>query len=261
MLNAVAKFRQELTVGKKSIGIGVTLSDPLITEAIADSVDFLWFDLEHAAMSPEKMYAHLLAARGKNKPGIVRVTQGTTPLIKTALDGGADGIIAPQVRSVDEVKRVVNDCRYPPLGIRGFGPRVPSNYGRSLGADYLQDANKNVFVAVMIENVDALEVVEEIASIPGLDSLVIGPSDLSLSIGENNVYAPQTQEAMKRIIKAAKNAGKFIGAGMGVDVKFALHLAKMGVQWLQVGQDFDHLVKAITGSYSSFHKEWEANCP
>jgi 2-keto-3-deoxy-L-rhamnonate aldolase RhmA len=258
MLKAAERFRKELKDGKKSIGIGITLSDPLLTDAIADSVDFLGYDLEHASMSPENMYAHLAVARGKNKPGIVRVTDGTTALIKAALDGGADGIIVPQVRTVEEVERIVGDCRYPPLGVRGFGPRVPSNYGRSQGADYLQAANQNLFVAVMIENADALQAVDAIACIHGLDSLVIGPADLSLSLGESSVYSARTQDAMRMIIAAALSAGKFIGAGMGVDVKFALHLAEMGVQWLQVGQDFDHLVKGMDAVYSAFHQGWDS---
>ena len=93
------------------------------------------------------------------------------------------GHIAPQVRSAAEVQRAVDDCRYPPQGKRGYGPRVPSNFGRSGGDDYVAAANAGVFAAVMIETREAVEAIDDIYAIPGLDSIVLGPYDLSGSLG------------------------------------------------------------------------------
>ena len=254
MKDVIAKFRQTLQNGKKCFGVGITFADPLVSEALGDSVDFLWIDLEHSTMSPEIANGHMLAARSTRVPALVRVPQGLTHLIKSALDGGADGIIVPQVYSVEEVTSIVADCRYPPVGRRGFGPRVPSNYGRSGGQEYVDDANANIFVTVMIETAQALEQVEAIAAVPGLDSLVIGPADLSMAIGEGrNVNSLRTEAAIRRIVAAAHSNGKFVGAGMGVSVEFALKLAKSGVQWLQVGQDFDHMIHSIDELRSSFN--------
>lgn len=245
-MNAINHFRRRLAQGESCIGASISFSDPRVTDALADSVDFLWIDLEHSFMSPETLSAHLLAARGRNKPGLVRVTGSSTPFIKPVLDMGADGIIVPQVRSVAEVAQIVNDCRYPPLGRRGFGPRVPTNYGRDETSAYIERANHDLFVAVQIENSEALAVVEEIAHIPGLDSLVIGPMDLSGSLGRlGDVEHPTLVAAIERIVAAARAASLSVGAGMGTDPEYASKLAKRGVQWLQVGSDFGYMIQAI----------------
>src|SRR5437764_3084793 len=134
-MTPIVHFRERLRAGDVCIGASITLADPHVTAALADSVDFFWIDLEHSTMSPEALNGHLLAARSKNKPALVRVTGSGTPFIKPVLDAGADGIIVPQVRTAAEVYRIVRDCRYPPIGHRGYGPRVTSNYGRDGGPD------------------------------------------------------------------------------------------------------------------------------
>lgn len=258
MYEAIAKFRQDLQDGKKCIGIGITLADPLVSEALADSVAFLWIDLEHSTMSPEILTGHLLAARSKKIPAIVRVSEGCTHLIKSALDAGADGIIIPQVRSVDEVRNLVEDGRYPPFGRRGFGPRIPSNFGRWGGEAYIEESNKNVFLAAMIETREAFEAIEQIVSVPGLDSIVIGPADLTLALGEKrNLRSPVVDAAIKQITGTALAAGKYVGSGMGVDVNFALDLAAYGVQWFQVGLDFEHLIQNFDATRTSFNERWK----
>jgi 2-keto-3-deoxy-L-rhamnonate aldolase RhmA len=159
------------------------------------------------------------------------------------LDAGADGVIVPFVRTVEEVRQVVADCRYPPVGNRGFGPRVPSNYGRDGGSEYLERANRNVFVAVQIETAEALEAVDDIARVPGLDSLVIGPWDLSGALGRlGDVQHPEVVAAIKTIISKARAAGLAVGAGMNADADYACVMAKRGVQWIQLGCDFGYLV-------------------
>lgn len=234
--------------GEICIGAGITFCDPLVSDALADSVDFFWIDLEHGSMSPELLNGHLLAARGRGVPAIVRVGAAMTPCIKPVLDSGADGILCPQVRSVADVQRVVDDCRYPPLGARGFGPRVPSNYGRDGGNDYVERANRDVFVAVQIENTDALAALDEIVAIEGLDSLALGPSDLAASLGHTNDLAhPEVEAAIDTIIAKAREAGLFMGAGMGPDPGYAAALARRGVQWLQVGGDYSYLVNYMEG--------------
>lgn len=243
----IRTFRHRLKAGHTLVGAGVTFSDPLVSEALADGVDFLWIDLEHSAMSPEVLNGHLLAARGRGTPAIVRVAGGGAAFLKPVLDAGATGIIVPQVRSADEVRAVVADCRYPPQGRRGFGPRVPTNYGGYASTPaYVREANRAVFVSVMIETREALEEIEEIVAIPGLDSVVIGPTDLSGGIARlGDVRAPAVTAAVKRIVGAARKAGKPVGAGMGTDPEFARHLARLGVQWLQVGGDYRCLIERM----------------
>ncbi len=194
-------------------------------------------------MSPEALAGHLLAARAGCKPAIVRVTGSDTPFIKPVLDAGADGIIVPRIRRVDEVIRVVGDCRYPPKGNRGYGPRVPSNYGRDGGSNYVRRANENLFVSVQIETREALEALDEILAVPGLDSVVVGPWDLSSALGRlGDVEHPDVISAIETIARKARGAGMFVGAGMGPDADYALKMARRGIQWLQVGGDCGYLI-------------------
>jgi 2-keto-3-deoxy-L-rhamnonate aldolase RhmA len=246
MFDSIRQFRADLRSGHVLIGGAVTLADPLISDALADSVDFLWIDLEHSPMSPESLSGHLLAARRHTVPALVRVAGSATPWIKPVLDSGACGIVVPQVRSAEEVRQVVADCRYPPLGRRGYGPRVPSNYGRDGGPAYVEQANRDLFVAVQIENADALADVDQIVAVPGLDSLVIGPYDLSASLGVmGEVEHASVISAIKRIVAKAHQAGLFVGAGMGTDPTYARRMIERGVQWLQVGSDYSYMIQRV----------------
>ncbi|NWF70320.1 MAG: 4-hydroxy-3-methylbut-2-en-1-yl diphosphate synthase [Chloroflexi bacterium] len=243
MFEPILRFRQRLAQGQTCVGASITFSDALVSDALADSFDFFWIDLEHSAMSPEVLQAHFLAARAHGVPALVRVPGSGTAFIKPILDSGASGIIVPQVRSAAEVRAIVGDCRYPPVGQRGYGPRVPSNYGRDGGADYIERANRAIFVAVQIENRAALAAIDEIVAVPGLDSIALGPWDLSASLGlMGQVEHPEVQAALDRIIQAARAAGLFVGSGMGADARYAEHLARRGVQWLQVGGDYNYML-------------------
>jgi len=242
-MESINAFRAKLTAGTLCLGAAVTFSDPLVTEALCDAVDFIWIDQEHSPLSPEAVQAHLLAARSRNTPALVRVTAGETAFIKPVLDAGADGIIVPQVKTVAEVERAVADCRYPPQGRRGYGPRVPSNFGRSGGADYVARANAGVFASVMIETREAVEAIDAIVAIPGLDSIVLGPYDLSGSLGHlGEVEHPEVVAALEHVIARAQAAGKFVGSGMGADPDYAVRMGKRGVQWVQLGGDYGYLV-------------------
>jgi 2-keto-3-deoxy-L-rhamnonate aldolase RhmA len=244
-VNPIESFREAMRAGRLQVGAGIGFSDPLVSDALAGSLDFLWIDLEHSPVSPESLAGHLLAARARAKPAIVRVPSVGTAFVKPVLDLGADGVIVPQVRTVEEVRQTVADCRYPPVGTRGFGPRVPSNYGRVPTLEFVAAANRELFVAVMIETAEALAAIDEIVRVPGLDSVVLGPWDLSGALGMlGDVEHPRVLAAIDRVVAAARGAGIFVGAGMGVSADFAASMAKRGCQWLQLGGDHGYLVWA-----------------
>ena len=243
MFDPVMRFRQRLAQGQVLAGPGICLTDPQASEALADSFDFLWYDMEHSPMSMEALRTHLMVARGKNKPAIVRVGGSDTAFIKPVLDAGASGIVVPQVRSVEEVRSVVSDCRYPPVGRRGFGPLIPTNYGRSAGPEYVATANAQLFVSVMIETAEAVAAIDQIVALPGLDSVVLGPWDLSGSLGRlGEVGHPEVVAALEQVIASAKAAGLSVGSGMPADPEFAALQVRRGVQWLQLGGDCGYLV-------------------
>jgi len=244
-------FRQRLRDGEVLLGSGIGLTDPQVSDALADSVDFLWVDLEHTPMSPEAMRGHLLAARSRRRAMVVRVPGSDTAIIKPVLDAGAPGIVVPQVTSVDEVRRVIDDCRYPPLGRRGFGPLVASDYGR-MGDGYVARADSSVFVSVMIECTEAVDVIDEIVALPGLDSVVLGPNDLSGSLGVlGQMDHPDVVAAMERVIAAAQAHNMPVGSGMPIDLEFAVLQASRGVQWLQIGGDISYMMNATQDTMTS----------
>lgn len=245
MYESLQKFRARLAAGQVCLGASISLSDPAVTEALGPSCDFFWIDLEHSPLGLESLQGHLIAARATGTPALVRVPSSAVAWIKRVLDTGAGGVIVPQVRSAAEVRQVVADCRYAPAGARGYGPRRAALYGQIAGADYLQHAQRDLFVAVQIENAAALEQIDEIAACEHLDSIVLGPWDLSFALGlPGQVSHPDVRRALSRIVAAARGAGKFVGSGCGCDAAIARQLLQLGVQWLQLGGDTDYLQHA-----------------
>ncbi len=249
MLAPIIEFRRRLEAGEIMFGPGVYLTDPLISEMLADSCDFLWYDLEHQLMSNEALRNHLMAARGKQTPSIVRVP-GPHPgpvVLKPILDAGAGGIVVPQVKTVDEVRQIVNNCRYPPMGERGTWPMIPTNYTRDDIDEYYAQANKYLFVSIMIETKEAAEAIDDIIAIDGLDGVCLGLADLSGSFGVmGQTDHPKVIGAAERVIASCKAAGKPVGMGQGTNVDVICEMFDRGIQWMQTGADCVYMVEFLT---------------
>lgn len=242
MYGNAKKFRAKMDSGQLCLGPGITFADAAVTESIGPTVDFVWIDLEHNPTNLQTMLGHLIAARAATTMALVRVPSSEVGWIKRVLDSGAEGIILPQAQSYEEVAAFVAACRYPPLGVRGFGPRRPTNYGRIGGQEYLKSANRELFVVAQIETAGALNDLDRIVQIEGLDSLVVGPYDISGSLGVlGQVEHPIVTDAITRVVATGRKAGLYIGMGMGASADFALKAAKTGVQWVQVGNDFEYM--------------------
>jgi len=124
-----------------------------------------------------------MTTKGTNATPLVRVPWNEHVIIKQMLDIGAPGIIIPMVRNAAEAKKAVQACMYPPLGIRGYGPRRPSNFGRNGGAEFCKPANESIIVIPQLEHIEAVNDIDAIARVPGVSAIVIGPNDLSGSMG------------------------------------------------------------------------------
>lgn len=179
-MNAIelkAKWRR----GEPSAGMWMSLTDITVAEMIRDvGLDWVAIDTEHVALDLGRLQ-NLLIALG-DTPTLVRVP-GKDPIhIKRVLDMGAAGVIVPHVYSADEARRAVAACKYPPVGIRGAGPRRPSRYGRE-EKEYLARANASTIVAIMIETLDVVNDFDAVLEVEGLDACMIGAVDLSASMG------------------------------------------------------------------------------
>src|SRR6266851_735325 len=161
MENAI-KFRDKIGRGEVCIGTFITCTDPAITEALCSVSDFVWIDTEHNALSLETVQAHLMATKGSDTASLVRVPWNDPVLIKPVLDIGAAGVIVPLVKTADDVRLAVSACRYPPQGVRGYGPRRPSHFGTRGGAEYCKLANETIITIVQIEQVEAINNIAEI---------------------------------------------------------------------------------------------------
>jgi 2-keto-3-deoxy-L-rhamnonate aldolase RhmA len=188
-----------------------------------------------------------MATKGSDTTPLVRVPWNDPVLIKPVLDIGAAGVIVPFVRTADEARRAVAACLYPPEGVRGFGPRRPSNFGRLDGPDFCREANATVLPIIQIEHKDAVENIDAILGVPGLASIVFGPNDLAASMGyTGQPRHPNVVRGIDAVIASARRAGVFVGAGAGDDPQLLGDWVAKGVQWLSMGADFKLLVRAAT---------------
>lgn len=150
-------FREKMSRGEVCIGTAITFYDPAISESLAGDFDFIWIDAEHNAMSLETIQLHLMAVRGTTTFPVVRVAWNDPVLLKPVLDIGAPGVVVPLIRTADDAKLAVSACRYPPEGIRGYGPRRAARYGRDSGPEYCRQANESIMINVQIEHIDAVK--------------------------------------------------------------------------------------------------------
>jgi len=239
----IEKFRQSIKNGEKLIGSNVSLNDISSTELITSFMDFVWLDMEHGGINIKTVEGHIMMAKKNGKVALVRVPRLGEDWIKMVLDSGAHGLIVPQIKSHAEVRDVVEITRYYPEGKRGFGPRVPLGYG-NIGniRDYLEWANKNIYIAIQIETKEAYRDLDKILAIKGFDAICIGPADFSLSMGYfADISCSAFVEILEDVIRRAKSAKKDVGFGTGADLDYCKKIIKLGVDWLQVGEDFNYI--------------------
>jgi 2-keto-3-deoxy-L-rhamnonate aldolase RhmA len=197
-------LKRRLRAGEVTIGAWISFSESAVAEIMAGTgFDWILIDTEHAPFSPEGLQTVLTAFNGRNSVPIVRVPWNNPAIIKQALDLGAGGVLVPMVNSADEARAAVAACRYPPEGIRGFGPRRASDYYRRV-TEYVASANESVIIALQIEHIDAVESVSEIAAVPGIDVICLGPNDLSGSMGLlGQIEHPSVTDAIHRVLDEA----------------------------------------------------------
>jgi 4-hydroxy-2-oxoheptanedioate aldolase len=168
--------------------------------ACASQPDFVCIDMEHGPISPETGEAMVRAAAVHRMAALVRVPGVDAAAIGQALDWGASGVLVPRVDSARDAARVVDAARYPPQGTRGAGPGRASGYGRDIAGALARAAQETV-VAVQVETVAGLDAVAEIAAVPGVDLVFIGPGDLGIGLQAAGRPEPIT-EAIETILSA-----------------------------------------------------------
>ena len=204
-------FRARLKRRDQLLGTMVTLPSAATAEILAGlGFDWLFIDGEHGPLETAELAAVLQVA-GPKTACIVRVPEAAEVPIKKALDLGADGIIAPQVNTAEQAANVVRFARYAPEGARGVGLARAHGYGQRFG-EYLAAANREIAVVIQAEHALAVENIESIVRVPGVDAVLLGPYDLSASLGKmGRVDDPTVVAAIRRVTEACRAVGMPLG--------------------------------------------------
>jgi 2-keto-3-deoxy-L-rhamnonate aldolase RhmA len=220
---------------------------PMVPEMIAlAGAHCLWFDSEHLATTTETMTLLVQAARGANADTVVRVKNGEYGAAARMLDNGATGIMYPQVREPEDVARLVEQTRFAPVGRRGadFGIAA-ALWGMVPLAEVHRYQNEQVKLLIQIETPESVACIDEIASVPGISMLFIGPGDLSLTMGlPIDPEAPHILDVMQRTADAAQKHGLHWGMP-ALSLDHAARILSMGGRFLAQGGDTSVLLKAV----------------
>lgn len=227
--------KRRMQAGQAALGLTITMGAPLAGKACAlAGFDFVMVDNQHGNFSDSDNQAAFDAiALGGAMPAI-RVQQNDYYTIGRALDRGAMGIIVPMVNSPEEAREVVRGCKYPPQGGRSFGPFGTDH----LGKDYAARINDEVYVAVQIETITAVERAEEILSVEGIDGCWVGPADLGLSMGVD-LNTPEGKAAHTEAIRSVLAVCQRLGKVPGIAARSwnAKEFVDMGFRYITVGSE------------------------
>lgn len=231
--------KQKLAKKEPVIGVCLHLTDPSLYEMTSlAGFDYIWMDLEHHAYSVETANGLMRAARVGTSDIMARPAKGEFMRMARMLEAGAHGILYPRCDNADEAREVVRWSKFAPLGTRGFDGGNPDMPYCSMDmGEYIKFANDNTWNVIQIEDPKALEHVDEIASIEGVDVLMLGPADFSILAGIPGQFQhPKIDEALKALQKAADRHGKAWGTVAGTTQRIQ-ELVNRGALWTTCGCD------------------------
>ena len=249
------RFKAGLRSGRRQIGLWASLASPISTEVIAGSgFDWLLLDMEHSPNDLRDIYSQLQVMAEGTASAVIRMPSDEPTMIKRILDTGAQSLMIPNVEDPDQARRVVASTRYAPRGMRGFSqaPRA-ARFGRV--ADYHTKCEAEICVIVQLESTQALDNLEAIAAVEGVDGIFIGPGDLSTSfgyLGQQNhpEVARQIEEVIRRICRTGKPAGILTS-----NEELAHRYVVAGTTYTAVGSDIGVLARASEALASRFRAD------
>ena len=234
------KLKARLRAGECCIGAQLGLNDPSIAEIFGRAgYDWISIDTEHAPHTVDTVKLMLQAAASTSAVALARPRKLDLDEIRLYLDIGSPGVMCPFINSGEEAAQLVEFCRYPPAGIRGWGPRRAVY---SIDADeYLAKANSAMFCLPIIETPEAVERIDDILKVDGIDGAVMGPNDLSMALGGFKKFDnPAFLSAMDTVRAACRRHGKAMGTGC-YSLEFARDCARKGDNLLLVASDDAYL--------------------
>jgi 2-keto-3-deoxy-L-rhamnonate aldolase RhmA len=236
-----SKIQEKLRRGEVSLGSWISMGHVSSAEILA-SAGFEWIviDTEHTAIDVSEVLRLIMAIEGRGCIPLVRLAWNDPIQAKAVLDSGAAGILVPMVNSKAEAELAVKSIKYPPLGIRGVGLARAQGYGQTF-KEYVEAANRDTLLLLQIEHIDAVNNIEEILSVEGVDGTYIGPYDLSMSMGlPGQIHHPEVRAAMDRVLKATIEKGLAPGIHLvhPSDAESKIHdFTKVGYTFITIASD------------------------
>jgi 4-hydroxy-2-oxoheptanedioate aldolase len=242
-------LKERLARGEVASSMTVRLSRSVEIAQLAKTAGFdsLYIDLEHSSLSLESTSQICCAALTCGIAPLVRVAQ--VELIQRVLDGGALGIIAPDVRNAEQAREIVRAAKYPPQGERGFASVLAQLQYRTVPTrDLCAAVNDATMVIPQFESAEAIDNADAIFAVEGVDMALFGTNDLTADMGIPGEYEhPRVRDAYQRAIAAAKKHGKHVGVGgLGARPKLTAAFVKMGARYVSTGTDLGFLLGAAT---------------
>jgi 2-keto-3-deoxy-L-rhamnonate aldolase RhmA len=243
--SAIGRFREKLKSDQPAYGLWVTLESPSITEmAVAFGLDWVVVDAEHGSLDWQQIVQHIRAAVRSHTVVIVRLAEMNIGLVKRALDIGADGIAVPFIETADQLRQLVTYAQYPPKGIRAVGGDRATAWGQCF-ADYVREANEHVLVLPNIETVKTRQNMDEILTVPGVDTFFLGPADYSASAGYAGQWqGPGVAEQLLEINDKIRAKGKYCGI-IATDNEDLIRRREQGFRIIALGVDTSVLLRGL----------------
>jgi 2-keto-3-deoxy-L-rhamnonate aldolase RhmA len=234
-------LKELLRRGESAIGVVVTVNNVEVAARMAAlGFDFLWIETEHSPLSLETIRNIVLATRGLPAVPLARPPVNELWTAKRLLDMGVLGVIFPFTNSAELARRTVAACRYPPAGLRGSGADL-ARLRWPEPENYYDFADESVLVVAMVEDVEGLSRIDEIAAVPGIDVIFIGTSDLSFSLGlRGGQHHPRLDAAVAKIAAAVKRHGKILGRPARTPGELRRFEAQ-GFRFFMIGSELDLL--------------------
>ena len=232
------RFKARLVNGELQYGLWLALTDPLAAEISATAgFDWLLIDAEHAPFDVPSIVTHLQAIAPYETSPIVRPPVGDAVLIKQLLDIGVQTLLVPMVESAEQAQMLVRATRYPPRGMRGVGTSMARAARWNHVRDYFEHADNEICLIVQVESAAAVENLEEIVAVDGVDAVFIGPSDLAASLGHlGNPGHPDVVETIEKSFKTIRDAGKWAGV-LALAPELIRKFANQGATFIGCGVD------------------------
>ncbi len=249
------RFKQALTASPAQIGLWLGLADPYVAELCATAeFDWLLIDGEHGPNDLRSTLAILQAIAPYKAHPVVRISHGSTALIKQVLEVGAKTLLVPMVETAEQARDLVRAMRYPPAGVRGVGSGLARSSRWSSYPNYLKEADQEMCLLVQVETSAALRQIDAIAAVDGVDGVFIGPADLSASMGFIGQPAhPEVRAAIEEALPRILAAGKAPGI-LAVDETLARHYIELGARFVAVGVDATILAHATRALRARFKR-------